>query len=431
MSRSFRFHRPHPLLTAVLLLVSPAARAQETAASTTLSLREALQRAAERNPSLLAQGHQERAAEALLEQAGLRPNPSLDVALENFAGTGAVQGVRGLEATVQASQTLERGGKRDKRVALAGRERETAAREFAARRTEILATTAAAYLETVAAQQRLALAAEPRRLARETVAAADARVKAGAASPAESARARAALAAAEVEFTRAEAALASARAALAATWGGTPEDTPVLPGTLHLPDALPGRAAVQARLAAHPRLEWQQSLIAGRRAALELEQAHAVPDVTVGGGVRFLREGTDAAFVAGVSVPLPTRNRNRGSIRAARETLAGAEQGVRAMEVELRAAFTAAWLDLSAAHQAAQHLRRQALPATEEAYRAVRRAYDQAQLPLIDVLDAQRALVAIRREMLDTELAYARALTRVDALTDPAYGAVSRLLAQP
>ncbi|MBS0663239.1 MAG: hypothetical protein JSR48_08225, partial [Verrucomicrobia bacterium] len=28
------------------------------------------------------------------------------LALENFAGTGAVQGVRSLEATVQASQTL-------------------------------------------------------------------------------------------------------------------------------------------------------------------------------------------------------------------------------------------------------------------------------------------------------------------------------------
>jgi cobalt-zinc-cadmium efflux system outer membrane protein len=390
-----------------------------------------MRRAAEWNPALLAQSHEERAAEARIEQAGLRPNPTLDVTLENFAGTGDVQGVSRLETTVQASQTIERGGKRDKRVALAGRERDAAAKEFAARRTEILAATATAYVQTLAAQQRLALAEEPLRLARETVTAVDGRVQAGAASPAEAARARATLATAEAEFARSEAALNAARAVLAATWGGTPEEVTSLAGVLRVPDALPTRAAAMARLAAHPRLELQQTVIEGYRAALDLEQAQAAQDISVVGGVRFLREGSDAALVAGVSIPLPVRNRNQGNIRAARETLAGAEQGVRAVEVELRAEFTAAWHDLSAAHRAAQALTRQALPATEEAHRAVRDAYEQGQLPLIDVLDAQRALVAIRREILDTETDYAVALARIDALTDPTYGAVSALVSQP
>ena len=35
-------------------------------------------------------------------------------------------------------------------------------------------------------------------------------------------------------------------------------------------------------------------------------------------------------------MPLPVRNKNQGNIRAARETLAGAEQSVRAIENELR-----------------------------------------------------------------------------------------------
>lgn len=33
--------------------------------------------------------------------SGLRPNPQLQAEMENFAGIGRVQGVRGLEATVQ------------------------------------------------------------------------------------------------------------------------------------------------------------------------------------------------------------------------------------------------------------------------------------------------------------------------------------------
>lgn len=421
---------PRLLVGTVFLLTLAGAQAQDSA-SPLLSLGDALQRASAKNPVLAAQGYAERAAEALIEQAGLRPNPTVDLSLENFAGTGSLQGVRSLEATVQANQTWERGGKRDKRVALAGRERESAAKEYAVRRAEVLATTATSYLEVLVTQQKLALAAEPLRLARETVAAVDHRVQAGAASPAESARARAALAAAEAEHDRAEAALVSARAALAATWGGDPSEVSTVAGALRLPEALPTQETLLARLAVNPRLELQQSLVAGRRAALDLEQAQAMQDVSAGGGVRFLRNGSDAAFVASISVPLPVRNRNQGNIRAAREILAGAEQGVRAVEVDLRTAFTAAWQDLIAAHKAAQNLRVKALPATEEAYATVRRAYEQGQLPIIDVLDAQRALSGLRREILDSEAAYALALVRLDALTDASYGAISSLITQP
>jgi cobalt-zinc-cadmium efflux system outer membrane protein len=419
-------------LALALALIFTAARAfAKEAPTSTLTLAQTLALAAERHPALAAQAYQERAAAGLIEQAGVRPNPTLEASLENVLGTGHLQGVRSLEATVQASQTFERGGKREKRVALATRERDTATKEFAVRRAEILAATATAYVNTLAARQRLALASEPVRLARETLALIDSRVRAGAASVIDSARARAAVISAEGEFARTEAALVSARAALAATWGGNLAEVGGLTGTLRVPDALPSEAEFRARLATHPRLEQQAAVIASRRANLDLEQAQAKQDVTASGGVRFLRDGTDAAFVAGVSVPLPTRNKNQGNIRAARETLAGAEHTVRAITTELQAAFTAAWQDLAAAHAVAQKLRREALPATEEAHAAVRRAYEAGQLPLIDVLDAQRALVALRREILDAESAYAAALARAESLTAPTFPATTALLSSP
>ncbi len=425
MSRRIHF-RSIPFLAALAL---PLAAAEPALAPLTLA--DALARAVAGNPLLAVQAHEERAAEARIEQARQRPAPTLDVTLENFAGTGVIQGARSLEATVQASQTLERGGKREKRVALAGRERAAAAQESAVRHADLLAATTSAYLETLAAQSRLALAAEPLRLARDMAAAVDQRVKAGAASPAESARTRAVLAAAETEHARAEATLAIARATLAATWGGEPAEVGEVAGVLRAPDALPDRADLLARLDQHPRLALQRLQIESRRAALALEQSQGVPDVTVGGGLRLLRDGSDAGFVAGLSVPLPARNQNQGNIRAARETLAGAELGVRAVEVELRAAFSAAWQDLTVSHRATRTLREQALPATTEAYAAVRHAYEQGQLPLMDVLDAQRALVAVQRDLLDAEMAYALALARLESLTGAPTGAVAQLLTQP
>ncbi len=413
-----------------MLLTAAGAPGQEPS-PTRLTLAQTLALAAERSPALTVQAYQERAAAGLIEQAGLRPNPILEASLENIHGSGRVQGLRRLEATVQASQTFERGGKREKRVAVASRDRETAAKEFSVRRGEILAATASAYVAALAAQQRLALAAEPLRLARETIAVIDSRVRAGAGSQVESARARVGFVTAEAEFARAEASVISTRAALAATWGGNLAEVPAVTGTLRVPEALPAEAALRARLAAHPRLDLQQAVIASRRAALDLAQAQATQDVTASGGMRFLRDGTDAAFVAGVSVPIPYRNKNQGNIRAARETLAGAEHSVRAVESELRAAFTAAWQDLVAAHAIAQKLRREALPATEEAHAAVRRAYEAGPIPLIDVLDAQRALVALRRDILAADIDYAAALVRLEALTDPTFSATAAFLASP
>lgn len=119
----------HLVRCVVLLLVPVPGRMQDTT-TPVLSLGDALARASSDNPSLAAYSYTQRAAEGLVEQAGLRPNPTLEFTAENFMGTGRVQGVRGLEATVQASQTFERGDKRGKRLALAGREKESAAKSM-------------------------------------------------------------------------------------------------------------------------------------------------------------------------------------------------------------------------------------------------------------------------------------------------------------
>jgi cobalt-zinc-cadmium efflux system outer membrane protein len=76
----------------------------------TFTLSAALERALEQNPGLIAQGYSARAAEGLIEQAGLRPNPTLDVSVENVLGTGRVQGVRSLETTVQAKSDVRARG---------------------------------------------------------------------------------------------------------------------------------------------------------------------------------------------------------------------------------------------------------------------------------------------------------------------------------
>ncbi|MBE36112.1 MAG: hypothetical protein CMI16_11270 [Opitutaceae bacterium] len=417
MSTFHLLHWPRPLWAVAVLAAIPVGHTQES--PSTLSLSDALYRASEHNPSLNAARFAERAAEALTEQATMRPNPTLDVSLENFGGSGVLRGVEEFETTVKASQRFERGDKRNKRLAVARRDRDFVTANLEVQRHEVLSATTLAYIETLASQQRLLLAAGPRVLALETLAAAEARVEAGVASLAEPARARAALASSQLEYAQAESALARARTKLASQWGERSADVPTLSGTVQVPDALPVESRFLIGLREHPELSLQQAIIASRRSDLELERAQASSDITIGAGVHFLRNGSDAGFVAGLSVPLSFRNRNQGNIRAAREHLNGAEQSVAAVENRLHAQFTATWQDLIAAHTAVLSLRRDALPATQEAYEFVRRAYAEGQLPLIDVLDAQRALISLQRELLEVEIAYVISLAHLESLTAP------------
>lgn len=388
-----------------------------------LTLGEILVRVADSNPELLAYGIGRQAADGRVEQAGMGPNPTLSLSVENFGGTGRARGSDVMEVTIQANQLIERGDKAGRRVAFAERERDITQASLVLRRSDILAASANAFAKALAESTRLTFAGEQLKLTQETFASASRRLQAATASPSEVARAQAALASARAEFARAKSATSVALASLAASWGGSASEIAEINGVLRLPATPPALARFEAALtvSGNPRLGVSSAVVAGQRAALELESARGVADVTLGAGVRRLNEGPATAFVVGASIPLTFRDDNSGNIRAARAMVRAAEQSLRAAEVEQRAALVAAHAELSAAHAQATALRREALPAAEEACVLVQSAYDKGALPLIDVLDARRALIALRRDLLDAEFAYAAALVRAEALAGASF----------
>ena len=421
-------HAADPLTTPAS---APADIAPRSPASLTLA--DVLARTAESNPELLALGFGRDAADGRVAQAGMGPNPNLSLSVENFGGTRLAHGSDVMEVTVQASQLIERGDKAGRRVAFAERERDVTQASLALRRSDILAASANAFAKALAESTRLAFAGEQLKLTQETFASASRRLQAATASPSEVARARAALASAQAEFARAKSASSLALASLAASWGGSASEISEIKGALRLPATPPALARFEAALtvSGNPRLGVSSAVVAGQRAALELESARGVADVTLGVGVRRLNEGPATAFVVGASIPLTFRDDNSGNIRAARARVRAAEQSLRAAEVEQRAALVAAHAELSAAHAQATALRREALPAAEEASVFVQSAYDKGALAFIDVLDARRGLIALRRELLDAELAYASALVRAETLAGTSFAETKALFDRP
>jgi cobalt-zinc-cadmium efflux system outer membrane protein len=154
-----------------------------------VTLRDALAIALARNPELGIFPYDLRAADARLLQAGLRPNPQLAIEVEDVGGRGERSGFDAAQTTVGIDQPVELGGKRAQRTRVASLDRELVLWDYKAARLDVLHDVTRAFVEVLAAQERLALAERLLELSRQAQAAVVQRVKAGKDSPVEELRA--------------------------------------------------------------------------------------------------------------------------------------------------------------------------------------------------------------------------------------------------
>ncbi|XHC26941.1 TolC family protein [Phycisphaerales bacterium ac7] len=123
-----------------------------------LTLRQALAAALVRNPRLRSLAWEPRIAEARRLQAGLSPNPSVGIEVEDFAGSGSLSGFDSAETTIAFSQLLELGGKRDRRVRVAEGQWTVSALDYEAQRLAVLTDTASRFVRVLELQQRVEFA---------------------------------------------------------------------------------------------------------------------------------------------------------------------------------------------------------------------------------------------------------------------------------
>ena len=374
-----------------------------------LDLRGAAALALRRNPELAAGAAEIRAREGAVAQAGAHPNPA--IILENVGGI--------VESTAQLGHLFELGGKRSARVRLAGLNRELSRWDYQVRQNDVLRQVAGAYVELLTAQERLTVTADLVRLAEQVAATVSERVKAGKVAPIEETRAGATVASTRLELARVEREIEAARRRLAATWGSPSPRFDAVAGRLPEDVPVPVLEELARGLSRNPELARWETEVEQRRATLGLEQARAVPDVTIGAGPRWLNESRELAFVVGVSVPLPLFNRNEGAIEEARRRLEKADHERAAVRVRLMAALGDLHRELAVAAAEVDTLRREILPAAQTAFDAINEGYRFGKFGLLDVLDAQRALFEARgrfaRAVGDYHKAVAEAARLVNA----------------
>ncbi|WP_339561586.1 TolC family protein, partial [Pseudomonas sp. EA_65y_Pfl1_P113] len=141
-----------------------------------LSLEAALSQGGAASPSIAASTAGVQAVTAARTIAGLRPNPEVQLQVENLAGSGQYRGFRSAESSVGIALPLELGGKRSARLALANArltraeiQTAIAVADLRLRITQLYVEAAAAERRTEVLSEQSAIAANALRIASERV----------------------------------------------------------------------------------------------------------------------------------------------------------------------------------------------------------------------------------------------------------------------
>lgn len=382
-----------------------------------LTLDDAVQRTLERNTLLQAEGA---AAASFRHQAALdalAPPLTIGAELENVAGTGAVSGIHGAEATLRLGRVLELGGKRSARQDVGAAQVARQLNVVEQRRLDLAATATRRFIEVVAKQARLDLAARSLTLANESRKAITYRVQRGRSPEADLQLADLAVIRADLEREDAAHELDSARVSLSVLWGQQVPDFEQAQGSLDVLPEVPELAVLADRLRGGPDYRSFELESAEIDAQERLALTSSKPDLHTSLGVRRLEAFDDQALVFSVSLPIGLSQRSTFAVekqRAERERIEA-----RRTEAELDAyqSLYGRYQELQHARHEVEMTRDRMIPVAEKALASTQAGYDDARFSFLQVAQTRAVLLGLQIEAIDAAARYHRLLADIERAT--------------
>jgi cobalt-zinc-cadmium efflux system outer membrane protein len=388
-----------------LLLLASASLAN----ASTLTLDQALQSAFAGNPDLAAAQWEIGIAEGDRVQAGLIPNPEVSWEAEDTRRDSRT-------TTITLSQPIELGGKRGARIDVASHAQNAAGIELERKRNALRADVIQAFNSAQTAQQRLDLSRQSLQLAEKGLRVADGRIEAGKSSPVEGTRAQVQLSEVRLEVSRAERDQANAYQQLAQVMGAPlPASTKVQAPAKSLM-AVPPPTRLLERLNGTAELRLAKLQIDQREASLGLEKSQRIPDLTVSLGSQYSETERERVNVVGLSMPISLFNRNQGNVLAAARRTDQARDLRNATELRLRTEIQTSLEQWQTANGEVTAFNQTILPAAQSAVDSATRGFEMGKFGFLDVLDAQRTLIAARSQYIQAVSEATDARVRIERI---------------
>jgi len=355
-------------------------------------------------------------AKAGATQAALRPNPSASFEVENFSGNNEFSGVNNAEMTIGFTQEVEIAGKRRLRREVSGYDVSIAHQNAMASALSLLAEAHQTYAAYVIAEERVALAEKRRALADKMHDAVKKRVRVAVASDIQHTQADIEQHTAGIEKSKAERDLRNAVLRLerltATNMAQFAADTDFLKT---IPDIPPEDMFVTS-IVDLPQMHLLKLKELQAQSISELARSNAVPNPTIGLGVRRLNDADRSAFLASISFPLPVFDRNQGKRQEARALREQTEFDKRAGELLWTETARNIHAGLQVAVQNVLSYRDKIIPGAQKAYEQAAQGYEAGRFSFLQMLNAQRTLYEAQGDYLSNLLALHEAKAQADFL---------------
>jgi len=377
---------------------------------TRLTRDEAVALALRESPTLRAKSLEVRATQANEITAGLRPNPTATYSAEQLGGRNTDP-----QYTIAVGQTIELGGKRDRRIASAQAASRVAGFELADVRRQVVAQVKKAFTDVLVAQATLALAQDNLKSLDEVERLQRFRAERGDISELELLRIQVQRFAFERDASDARLAITAAKIALRQAAGpATIADDVEVVGDLDFREIAPAREDLYRRaIETRPDLRAAEAGRARARADNELARANAWWDITP--QLQYQRIGDDNTVGVGVSIPIRIFDRNQGEIARTRAEIDRADALREVARAQVLADVDTALSTLTLQRDRVSLLRGTYLPKAQQARDTVEFAYRRGGVSLLDFLDAQRTYRETSLEHLRALGAYWAALYQLEA----------------
>lgn len=391
--------------------------------ATGISPADLVRRALDANRELTAARLDLERGRARLRQAGLRPNPTLDIDQASGRFTGSPDE---RELSVGVAVPIELGANRQRRIDVATAALAVIEAEIMNRERQLTRDVLAAYVDAIRAMRELQTTARLHELNEQMVRVVRTRVAEQDAPPLELS-----LLLTEVARLQSRRALIQGRvdAALIVIGqliGATSADTVTLQASsvpldvLQVPSTL--ETAIATAVERRPDMTMARLSEEAAEAGVRLARAEGLPDVTVSGtytSSRGLSElpsplvavpDDDRVVAFGVSIGLPFFNTNQGARAEAVVAVHQARLRREATEQTVRAEVTSAFRRAEAARGAVTLFEQDVINRSTDNIRVIRAAYELGEFRITDVITEQRRLLEAQQEYTDALAERYRAL---------------------
>lgn len=370
-------------------------------AETSVDLNWALKQTLNNNLTLRAAPYQLKVGEGELLQASQSPAPKIGLTVENVWGDGEFSGTDSAEISLTLGQTLELGGKRDSRVAVASANLKQQQLSYELNRLDILAETSRRYYNLLQLQAQQDWLARRINTERQALTVISKRANSGAIGQADVSKMQLRLSRSQVLSQKLNGELEIARMALASMWSSKPSFTRVQGSLMALPP-IPDAAQITQLVSESPQLQLQQTLLRLSEARLMLAQSMSQSDVNVAAGIRHFEARDEQAVVLEFSMPLAFESYNRGNIAAAQSAKELSQFEADQMRQQLQLSLLSSQRLLTHQRQHAQRIATILMPQAHQLLKDTELGYLNGRYSVLQWVDAQAEQFALEQELIAT-----------------------------